>query len=940
MTQVALEPFSAGSLPESADPAAASAAAYANEVVELLSGLLLALVRKRQPEVEPVLRGERLAADLSPELLARTLQVQGIWFQLLSIAEQNAAMRRRRQVEAERGHDRLRGTFAQVVSDAADAGVAAKEIRELLEILRIRPVVTAHPTEAKRVTVLEKHRRIYRRLVDLESPRWTPRERQALIDNLGTEIELLWTTGELRLAKPTVPQEVFWGLHFFNETLFEAVPDLLDKLERSLAQAYPGEQFQVPPFFQFGSWIGGDRDGNPFVTNDVTRGTLIENRLTSLRRYQRRLVELGRALSITERAMPVPDAFREALERELTATGQGDEIAARNPGEVFRQYLACMGRRLDVMIARAERGQTTPDPAGYASAEGLIADLRQIEEALGFGGSGSIASILVKPVRREVEAFRFSTVRLDVRENTTKLNAALADLWKTGDGTVGQADGRTGGQSLPRAEREAPEQGSDAWRQWLATELSRPLPGGWPRPALPSDSAETQGMFDLVRKLREEIDREAFGTFVLSMTRSVSDVLGAYLLAKHAGLFGDTAGVESCTLPIVPLFETIEDLQRAPTIMKELLTVPLVRRSIRAQGGVQEVMIGYSDSNKDGGFLTSNWELSKAQIKLTRLGRECGVPIAFFHGRGGSVSRGGAPTGRAIAAQPAGSINGRMRITEQGEVVSFKYANRGTAQYQIELLAASVVEHSLKSEREKALLPTSEFDEAMEALSGAAQASYRSLVDHPDLLAYYQTASPLEEISLLNLGSRPARRFGARSLSDLRAIPWVFAWSQNRHFVPGWYGVGSGILTFLQVRGERGAALLNRMFTESRLFRLIVDEAEKTLTYVDLDIAREYAELVPDPGVRSNILGKVEEEYQRTVEAVLRVSGGKELVDRYPRFRRRLARRLPTINQVSRQQIELLRRFRASGGDKTQEDQMSALLLSINSIAAGFGATG
>ena len=312
-------------------------------------------------------------------------------------------------------------------------------------------------------------------------------------------------------------------------------------------------------------------------------------------------------------------------------------------------------------------------------------------------------------------------------------------------------------------------------------------------------------MFQLVRRLREEIDREAFGAFVLSMTRSVDDMLGAYLLAKTAGLFADTPGIESCTLPIVPLFETIDDLQRAPAIMRELLAVPLVQRSVRAQGGVQEVMIGYSDSNKDGGFLTSNWELYKAQTKLTRVGKELGVPIAFFHGRGGSVSRGGAPTGRAIAAQPAGSIPGRMRITEQGEVVSFKYANRGTAQYQIELLAASVVEHALKSEREEALVPTAEFDEAMEALSGAAQAAYRRLVDHPDLLPYYQIGSPLEEISLLNLGSRPARRFGARSLSDLRAIPWVFAWSQNRHFVPGWFGVGSGILTFLQVRGERGA---------------------------------------------------------------------------------------------------------------------------------------
>jgi phosphoenolpyruvate carboxylase len=759
--------------------------------------------------------------------------------------------------------------------------------------------------------------------VDLESPRWTPRERQALIDGLRNEIELLWLTGELRLAKPTVPQEVFWGLHFFNETLFEAVPDLLDKLERVLRQFYAGEAFTVPPFFQFGSWIGGDRDGNPFVTNDITRSTLLENRLTALRRYQRRLGELVRALSITERAVPVSGRFRQALERELTATGEGDEIAARNPGEIYRQYLACMLRRLKLMVVSTERGDTRCDPAGYASADALISDLKLIEAELTETGRVELAGSIVLPVRREVEAFRFSTVRLDVRENTTRLNQALTELWRSGGG-----------------EGEPPDPGSEDWRKWITAALARPLDGDGTVPDLPAEAGETLGMFQLVRQLREEIDREAFGSFVLSMTRSAADVLGAYLLAKHAGLFADTAGVESCTLPIVPLFETIEDLQQAPAIMRDLLNVPLVRRSVRAMGGVQEVMIGYSDSNKDGGFLTSNWELSKAQIKLTRLGKELGVPIAFFHGRGGSVSRGGAPTGRAIAAQPAGSIQGRMRLTEQGEVVSFKYANRGTAQYQIELLAASVVEHSLKSEREQALVPTAEFDEAMEALSGAAQASYRQLIDNPKLFPYFQAASPLEEISLLNLGSRPARRFGARSLSDLRAIPWVFAWSQNRHFVPGWYGVGSGILTFLQVRGQRGSSLLGRMFNDSRLFRLVVDEAEKTLSYVDLDLAREYAALVPEAETRDEIFGLIEQEYHRTVEALVRISGGKELAERFPRFRRRLARRLATINQVSRQQIELLRRFRESGSDRSQEEQLSALLLSINCIAAGFGATG
>jgi phosphoenolpyruvate carboxylase len=921
VTQAVLDPFAAASLPESADPAAASAAAYATEVVELLSGLLLELVRERQPDVEPVLRGEREVADVSPDVLARTLQVQGIWFQLLSIAEQNAAMRRRRQIEAERGHAQLRGTFAHVISSAAAAGIPASEIHRLLEALRIRPVITAHPTEAKRVTVLEKHRRIYRRLVELESPRWTPRERQALMAGLRNDIELLWLTGELRLSKPTVPQEVYWGLHFFNETLFESVPDLMDKVERALEQYYPDDSFTVPAFFQFGSWIGGDRDGNPFVTNDVTRSTLLENRLTVVRRYQRRLSELVRALSITERSLPPTERFREALDRELAATGEAEAIATRNPGEIFRQYIATMLRRLDVMIRATERGDTRVDPGGYASADALIGDLRLIESELVDGRRPELSASLVRPVRREVEAFRFSTVRLDVRENTTKLNAALRALHAAIAGSEAPAD-------------------AGAWRAWLAGELARPLAPGAPIPPLPADTAETLGMFALVRTLREEVDREAFGVFILSMTRSANDVLGAYLLAKTAGLFADAPAVESCTLPIVPLFETIDDLQRAPAIMKELFNVPLVRRSVRSQGGVQEVMIGYSDSNKDGGFLASNWELYKAQIKLTRLGREAGVPIAFFHGRGGSVSRGGAPTGRAIAAQPAGSVGGRMRITEQGEVVSFKYANRGTAQYQIELLAASVVEHTLKSEREEALVPTAEGDEAMEALSGAAMAAYRRLIDDPSLLPYYQAASPLEELTLLNLGSRPARRFGAQSLSDLRAIPWVFAWSQNRHFIPGWYGVGSGILTFLEVRGERGSSLLGRMFADSRLFRLIVDEVEKTLSYVDLDFAKEYAELVPDPKVRDTIFPMIEEEYHRTVEAVLRISGGRELAERFPRFRRKLARRMPTLNQVSRQQIELLRRFRESGGDRTQEEQLSALLLSINAIAAGFGATG
>ncbi|HYT03367.1 MAG TPA: phosphoenolpyruvate carboxylase, partial [Gemmatimonadales bacterium] len=549
-------------------------------------------------------------------------------------------------------------------------------------------------------------------------------------------------------------------------------------------------------------------------------------------------------------------------------------------------------------------------------------DLRTLEDGLVAARGERAADLLVRPVRREVEVFRFSTFRLDVRDNSPRVNGALAALWRA------------------RNSGDPPSPASPEWRTWLQNELARPLRPPADRPAPPPEALETIGLFRLIHDVRECLDREAVGTFILSMTHDVADILGVYLLAKEAGLFADAAGVESCTLPIVPLFESIDDLRRAPEIVRDLLQVPLVRRTVRAQGGVFEVMIGYSDSNKDGGFLASNWELAKAQLRLTRLGRECGVPIAFFHGRGGSVSRGGAPTGRAIAAQPAGSIQGRLRITEQGEVVSFKYANRGTAAYQTELLAASVLEHSLKSEREQALVPTTEFDEAMEALSGAAHAAYRRLVEHPRLVDYFQAASPVEEIALLNIGSRPARRTGIRTLADLRAIPWVFAWTQNRHFIPGWYGLGTGLATFLDVRGSRGEALLKRMFSDFRLFRLIMDEVEKTLAYVDLDLARGYAELVADPWLRQEIFSLVTDEYHRTVAVVRRLTGCTVLAERFPQFRQRLANRLPTLNQVNRQQIELLRRHRATAAEKPPEDELAALLLSINCIAAGFGTTG
>lgn len=895
------------------------------DATDILFPLLMEVIRRHQPEIEAVFEGGANISDFSPELMARALQAQGIWFQLLSIADQNTAMRRRRHIERQRGREALRGTFDHVLAEASEDGIAPKEIENLLRSLRIRPVITAHPTESKRVTVLEKYRKIYLLLRELEGARWTDREREAILADIRDQIELVWMTGELHLEKPTVEHEVLRGLHFFDETLFEKAPEMMSLLEGALRRNYPDQEFELPPFFQFGSWIGGDRDGNPHVTPKVTGWTLRQNARAAMRHYRERIVALARSLSITERALPVPEGFRGELAHALKMSGETEMIAKRNPGEPYRQFFTCVLRKLDASMRRSEGAELDLGTPHYANADELIHDLRLVERALQDANSPSIAADLVRPVRRAVELFRFSTVRLDIRENTTKTTEALQALWWAG---AGHGDG------------EPPELGSREWRAWLLRALARPLTSERVTADLPVEARDLIAMFAQAAEIRRGLDRDAFGSFILSMARSVDDILGAYLLAKEGGLFLDTEGTEICAMPIVPLFETIDDLRAAPKIMREMLGIPLIRRSTHWQGGLQEVMIGYSDSNKDGGFVASNWELAKAQANLTRVGEELGTPIAFFHGRGGSVSRGGAPTGRAIAAQPAGSIRGRFRVTEQGEVVSYKYANKGTALYQMELLVSSVLEHALKSEREVALQPSREFDDALEALSGASRAAYTGLVSHPDLVTYFQAASPLEEISMLNIGSRPARRFGANSLKDLRAIPWVFAWAQNRHLITNWYGVGSALKNFVEVRERQGEELLAKMFEESRLFRLIIDEVEKALTVVDLEIAKDYASLVGNENVRETVFAMIEKELALTAQMVLKVSGSAFLAERFPQFRASLAERLPTIDEVNREQVDLLRRFRTSDNDQEREALKSALLLSINTVAAGLGATG
>lgn len=886
------------------------------EVFELLFDLLADVIRVRCPPLTGILFAG--GGDVPADLRVPALQMTGIWFQLLSIAEENVAMRARRRLESASGPDSVAGSFSNALGGVAAMGIRAAEVAEALKTMEVVPTITAHPTEAKRVTVLEIHRRIYRLLVELESQRWTPRERDQLRRDLRSEIDLLWMTGELRLEKPTVEQEIAWGLHFFHENLYGQVPEAMKLLAAALQRHYPDSHIPVFPLIRFATWIGGDRDGNPFVTAAVTRAALAEYRRSAIERLIGRVEGLVKNLSISANVVRIPDDFARVLSEQLHHSGMAAELVARNPGEIFRQYFGAILERLKATADPAR----APQAKRYSNPSDLSHHLFAAERALIAIDAGDMATTRVRPVRFEVDVFGFRTAALDIRQNSTVVNRTLAAVW----------------QQLAPGEP-VPQENSPAWRARIDRDLARPIPAGFDPAALPAEAREFMDVLQVVKETREGADPQAINAVILSMTTTAADILAVYLLAKVVGVVQDEEGSGPPPLAVIPLFETVDDLQRAEGIMADLFEQSVVRRAMRGRGHAQEIMLGYSDSNKDGGFLCSSWELVKAQRRLAGVGKAKKVTISFFHGRGGSVSRGGAPTGRAIAAQPAGTVAGRLRITEQGEVVSSKFANRGTALYQLELLASSVVSHTLKSPRESDLKPVAEHEEALEALAGLSLASYRRLIEQPGLIDYFNAASPVEELAFLKLGSRPARRFGARALADLRAIPWVFAWSQNRHLITGWYGMGTALTSFLRVRGDAGFALVRDMYERSRFFRLMIDEVEKTLALADMEIAGDYAALVPDAEVRTRILGMIRQEYATTVDHVLRLTEGRTLAARFPAFLRRMEHVRPLIDRTNRWQVELLAEYRAAP-DEAKQAELPPLLLSMNVIAGGLGWTG
>lgn len=874
-----------------------SAPGYADGLRGDLYELWRNVIAHRAPHVLPALENGQgpIGHDTDP---VPFLQALNIWFHLLKIAEENADMRSRRLVETQEGPDAVEGSFARALAQFPDT--SAVDFSRAAHTLSVGPTITAHPTEAKRVTVLEIHRRIYRSLVKLETQRWTPRERAELLADIESEIDLLWLTGELRLERPTPADEIEWGLQFFRDSLFDAVPQFYDRFQTAVSERYKGFP-ETRPCVRFHSWIGGDRDGNPNVTVDITKRALARSRATILEKYQTDLTNAASQSSISAAIVDIPLPALKGLQAVIN--GAGSDVAPRhaNPGEIFRQAISAIGAR--IVATRDQTGE-----GAYLQVADFVSDLRRVEVAFASVHADRLASRLIRPIRWRAEVFGFRTFTLDIRQNSSVTTKALADIWQ-----------RTGA---------ALDYGTSDWSARLRRELgSADLP--WiERTQLADETQELLSLLDLMKQTRLGADRHALGPFILSMTRSCDDLLGVFLLARYAGF-----GAEKLDLRVVPLFETIDDLRAAPQILDDLLAVPLARRSLKADGNLVEIMLGYSDSNKDGGFMCSTWELEKAQRNITRALEAHGVRPEFFHGRGGSVSRGGAPTERAIAAQPRNTINGRLRTTEQGEVVSSKFANRGTALHNLELLASSVLTQSLDTRPQ---LTRPEFNDALEALSGMSQTAYCTLLRKPGFIDYFQQASPVEELAMLKMGSRPARRSGAQTLDDLRAIPWVFAWSQNRHLITGWYGFGTAVASFRRVRGSEGDRLLAEMLRHSRLFQLIVDEVEKSLYHADMDIGARYASLVPDATVRNTIFDSIRRSYDQSCIELRSLTGTPEIGARFPNMCTRFGRVCGELDRIHELQVSLLSRTRQS----SQDMDSTPLLQSMNCIATGLGWTG
>jgi phosphoenolpyruvate carboxylase len=864
--------------------------------------------------------GERLLARVQglplPEARG-VVKAFAAYFQLVNLAEEQARVRVLRQ-RARLAHERgmpMDETIADAVRALREQGMDAAQMQELVSSLFIMPVLTAHPTEAKRRTVLIKLDRIARMLETLEFHAPTPEQAEATLESLREEVVSLWQTEETRSYRPPVIDEVRNGLYYFESTLFDLAPAIHAKLRRALARFYPEARFEVPVFLRFGSWIGGDRDGNPFVTSSVTEDTLREHKLLVLALYRRAVLGLQGHLSVAAR-LGVSAPLAASLQADAALfPDEARRAAERYPLQPYRQKLALVHRKLVATLEAAQRpwrADHRPLPETYPGAEAFHADLKLIQESLRAHRGERLAGGRLATLLAQVEIFGFHLATLDIRQHADRYRRALAEVFLR-YGLAGDYLAWDEGRKV----------------ELLTTELQNPRPLSGARLEFTQPTNECLELFRLVRRAHERVGAPAVDSAVLSMTRSASDVLGVLLLAQDAGV--------ADALDVVPLFETVADLHAAPSHMEQLFQNPAYRRHLERRGRNQPIMIGYSDSNKEAGYLTANWELHVAQRALAEVCGRHGVTLTLFHGRGGTVGRGGGPTNRAIQAQPPESVRGRIKLTEQGETITNRYANSELAARYLEQLVHAVLMTS--GRRAPSDSRSAAWEEAMAALSPAAESAYRAMVrESGALLRYFHVTTPLGEIDRLNIGSRPARREAGESIEDLRAIPWVFAWTQSRVALPGWYGLGAALVSWAGT-DERRWERLSEMNRDWPFFRTMLDNAQMSMRKADTFIASVYSGLA-DERTRAEVFPALLAEYERTEQAILRLSGQRDLLENEPWLQRSIRVRNPYIDPMNYVQVALLRRLRAAPAAAEAEALREVVLLSVNGIAAGLRNTG
>ena len=851
----------------------------------------------------------QLVAGLDLDRMEVLVRALTRWFQLINLAEDNERVRRLRGRDAADPQTPRSGSLREAIGRLASSGVTRAQLVRLLSQAELRLVMTAHPTEARRRTTIDKLARVFAVLHELDE-RNAPDREDARRRLLAT-VQELWGSDDIRAAELTVLDEVRGGLVHFASTLADAVPRIYRDLERAIAESYPdrdGEPVSIPPLLGFGSWIGGDRDGNPFVTPQMTLNALELMREQCLRLLESGLEQLAGRLSLSERLTGRPTGLTPILARgELAFPALAATLAGLNPEEPYRRAVTFMRERV-----RATQGRGS---GGYETPAELLEDLQAVERSLCDGSGALTANAELGDFIRQVQVFGFHYARLDIREHAQIHRRTLHEIY----GRLGVCDDYEG-------------LSEDARLELLQRQIADR------RPLVPADierfSPSTRETIETFRMLREtlaESNPGAIQTYIISGTEGPADVLEVLLLMKECSLCA--AGGEQAQLRIVPLLEAGATLEAGPRTIAALLDMPVYREALRSVGDEQEVMIGYSDSNKDIGYLASGWAAYTAQVRIAEVLRQRGAGWLFFHGRGGAVGRGGGPTNRAIRALPPGTVGARLKMTEQGEVLTAKYAVAQIAHRELELATSA----TLATGRANPHSESARFDALMDEMAAESAAKYRSIVaEDPDFVRFFEAVTPVGEISLLRLGSRPAKRSRAAGIDDLRAIPWVFSWTQSRILLPGWLGLGTALRG---ARERHGLELLRQMRDEWPFFESLLSNAEMGCAKADLQIARRYVALWNDVEPRERIWRALEAELELTIAELVTIGGGDRLLDAEPVLQASIARRNPAVDPLSFVQVELTRRLRAASEDGSEQLHRVSQL-TINGIASGLRNTG